>query len=137
MSWTMPWAARKTGPASSRKGRRTNRRSWDCCLFASSPEGIPTTFRLGPTEELPDHRYKVFITYTFRDRPGTYLDRTIPLETWHWRDAVIVAHESGQYRIDDFVFLRDSEEDPPRSPPSLLSEGFKNYCRGCHWIGGN
>lgn len=102
----------------------------DCCLFASSPDGIPTAFRLGPTEPMPDHRYKIFIDFTYTDPPGTYSDVTIPLETGHWRDAVIVAGAGGRYWIDDFLFLRDSL----REAPTILSESFKG-CRGRHWSG--
>jgi hypothetical protein len=102
----------------------------DCCLFASSPEGIPTHFELGPTERLVAGRYKVFIDFTYADPPGTYSDPTIPLETTHWRDAAIVVQTDGKYLIDDFVFLRGS----PEQPPDLLSDSFKG-CRGRRWIG--
>ena len=102
----------------------------DCCLLASSPEGIPTAFQLGSTESLSDHRYKVFVDFTYSERPGTYSDPKLPLETWSWRDAVIVASEGGRLLIDDFLFLRES----PRVPPLVLSDSFTG-CRGSRWIG--
>jgi hypothetical protein len=101
----------------------------DCCLFASSPEGVPAAFELGPTEPLPDHRYKICIDFTYKDRPGTYADPKIPLQTLRWRDAAIVALEAGRYKIDDFLFLRDS----PQSPALPLSKSFDG-CRGRRWI---
>jgi hypothetical protein len=98
----------------------------DCCLFASSPEGVPTSFALGPTQRLPDGRHQIIVEYTYADPPGTYSDPTIPLQTAHWRDAVILTAAGGTYLIDDFVFLRDS------SKGTLLSNSFER-CRGRHW----
>lgn len=86
----------------------------DCCLFASSPDGIPTAFSLGPTERMPDHRHKVFVDFTHKDPSGTH----------SWRDALILARSGGRYQIDDFLFLGRS----------LLSESFRG-CRGAHWSG--
>jgi hypothetical protein len=102
----------------------------DCCIFASSPEGVPTAFELGSVEVLEPGQYKVFIDFTYTEGPATYADRTIPLESWQWRDALIVIDEDGRYAIDDFLFLRDV----PRSPPLLLSKSFSG-CRGSRWIG--
>jgi hypothetical protein len=102
----------------------------DCCLFASSPEGVPTAFELGPVEVLEPGRYKVFIDFTYAEGPDTYADESIPLESWDWRDALIVTEENGRHAVDDFMFLRDS----PESPPLLLSRSFSG-CRGAYWIG--
>jgi hypothetical protein len=102
----------------------------DCCLFASSPEGIPTSFELGPAERLPDIRHRVFVDFTYADSPGTYSDPTIRLQTSHWRDALVMVQAGGRYLVDDFIFLRDV----PHRPPLLLSESFQG-CRERRWIG--
>ena len=94
----------------------------DCCLFASSPEGTPSAFKLGPTEVLADRRYKIFVDFTYDEA----------LETRSWRDAVILAESEGRYSIDDFLFLRDA----PKAAPTLLSESFEG-CRGPRWTGRN
>jgi len=105
----------------------------DCCLFASSPEGLPTAFQLGSSEPLPDHRDRVYVSFTYAEKP-TPSDPAGHLQMWRWRDAVIVAREGGESRIDDFVYLRDAEEQPPRGGPELLSESFKG-CSGGRWTG--
>jgi hypothetical protein len=97
----------------------------DCCFFASSPEGVPTSFRLGAVEEQPDHRQKIDVEFTYKERPGTYADPKIPLQTWSWHDAVVVAKVGSRYLVDDFVFRRDA-------PAMVLSESFKE-CRAGRW----
>jgi hypothetical protein len=102
----------------------------DCCTFASSPEGIPTSFRLVGTQAYSGNRFEVRVEYTYAEQPGTYADRSIPLGTWHWQDAVIVARVDGAYLVDDFLFLRDT----PREPPGVLSTSYEG-CRGPVWVG--
>jgi hypothetical protein len=103
----------------------------DCCLFASSPEGIPTAFRLGAARALPDQRYEVDVEFTYAEKPGTYEDSKIPLASWKWRDAVIVARLGNRYLVDDFVFQRDA----PHAPAARLSDTFQE-CRAGRWVGG-
>ncbi len=102
----------------------------DCCLFASSSDGLPTSFRIGSSRALPDGRFEVSVEYTFKEGPGTYDDPSIPLGSWRWRDAFIVAREGSEYLVDDFVYLRDT----PRSPALFLSASFKG-CQGRRWTG--
>ncbi len=103
----------------------------DCCLFASSPEGLPTSFRIVGTETLADGRVEVSVEYTFQEGPRTYDDPSIPLSSWRWRDAFIVTREGGGYLVDDFVYRRDT----PQSPALLLSASFEG-CQGRRWTGG-
>jgi len=102
----------------------------DCCIFASSPEGIPTDFKVGKLAHMPDGRIKVLVRYIYKDPPGTYLDPSVPLEEWSWTDAVIVQKVGQQYLVDDFLFLRGA----PGEAPLLLSKSFGD-CRGPKWIG--
>jgi glyoxylase-like metal-dependent hydrolase (beta-lactamase superfamily II) len=98
----------------------------DCCLFASNPEGLPTSFELGPAEAMPDGRVRQFVDYSYAEPPGTYADKTIPLRTYKWRDALVLANEQGSFRVDDFVFMRDAGK------PEALSESFRS-CAGPRW----
>jgi hypothetical protein len=102
----------------------------DCCIFASSPEGIPTGFAVGMPVHLPDGRMQVSVEYTYNERLGTHSNPSRPLETWGWTDAVLLRKIGDQYFVDDFLYLRDS----PREPPLLLSESFEG-CNGPKWIG--
>ncbi len=101
----------------------------DCCFFASSPEGLPTSFALATPQALPDGRQRVTVTYTFAEAPGTYEDPNHKLESWSWRDALVLTAEGGGFVVDEFL----SERDAPAAP-SKLSESFGG-CRGAKWIG--
>ena len=86
----------------------------DCCLFASSPSGIPTSFELGPQEILPDRRVHVFVDFE--------------RENERWRDALILKREGKDFVVDDFLFARD------HAASRLLSGSFMG-CRGPKWVG--
>jgi hypothetical protein len=102
----------------------------DCCVFASSPEGIPKAFTVGRATVMPDGRWRVVVRYTYTDPPGTYADPTLPLGTWSWDDAFIVARAGGEYLLDDFVYMGQH----PGEEPLLLSERFGG-CQGAKWVG--
>ena len=102
----------------------------DCCLFSSTPDGIPTSFTAGSTEAMPDGRQKVYINFVYKDPPGTYSDPSVPLGAVRWRDAVIVASLGGRYLIDDVLFIDDR---PPKTE-ELLSKAFRD-CTGGRWTG--
>jgi len=102
----------------------------DCCLFASSPEGIPAAFTVGAVEALPDGRQQVRVEYTWVDPPREGAGASSP-ESYRWTDAFLVAQEDGAYRVDDFVFMRDV----PDTPPLVLSQSFEG-CQGPRWTGG-
>jgi hypothetical protein len=102
----------------------------DCCLFASNPDGIPTSFSLGPIQRENDGRYLVTINYEYKEGPGTYLDPAIKLQTYTWKDALLVVKTKDGYKIDDFLFLKNSKG----KPPPRLSASFKE-CRGTRWVG--
>ena len=101
----------------------------DCCLFASSPEGIPSAFAIGDVEALPDGRQRVRVEYTWVDPPRE--GAAAAPETFRWTDAFLVALEDGAYLVDDFVFMRDV----PDTPPLVLSQSFEG-CQGPRWTGG-
>lgn len=92
----------------------------DCCLFSSTPDGMPTSYELGPVEPLPDGRAKVVIAY----------HRKTKVDDIRWRDAVIVAKEDGRHVIDDVVY--DVDAQPPQEP-FYLSTGFEG-CQGTRWV---
>ena len=102
----------------------------DCCTFASSPEGIPTSFKVGKVVSLSRARTKVLVRYTYKEAHGTYSDSSIPLKSWSWTDAVVLQKDGNRYVVDDFLYLRGS----PGETPSLLSESFEG-CRGPKWVG--
>jgi hypothetical protein len=103
----------------------------DCCLFASSPEGMPTSFSLGPISNERDGRTRVAINYEYKEGPGTYQNSTIPLQTYHWRDALLLVNTGEGYKVDDFLFLRGL----PEEQPTRLSAIF-DRCRGPRYVGG-
>ncbi len=92
----------------------------ECCLFSSSSEGLPTSFKIGSSERMPDGRIRVVIHYELK--PAGNGD---PIR---WRDAVVVTRENGRYVIDDVVYDLDHE-------PALLSTSSAAVCRGGKWIG--
>ena len=92
----------------------------ECCLFSSTSEGLPASFRIGNSERMSDGRIRVVIHYEWKsDQNGDPL---------RWRDAAIVTKEEGRYVIDDFVYDVDHE-------PTLLSKNIAAACRGRKWIG--
>lgn len=93
----------------------------DCCLFSSTPDGMPTSYTVGEAKRLADGRYEVPIDYV----------RKTEADDIRWRDALIVVKErGGKYRIDDVVY--DAAAEPPRTP-FLLSQGVRE-CRGGQWV---
>jgi hypothetical protein len=100
----------------------------DCCLFASSPEGLPAAFSVGAAEVLPDGRQRVSVEYTWVNPPRV---GGPPPESSRWTDAFLVAQEDGAWLVDDFVFMRDV----PDAPPLVLSQSFEG-CQGPRWTGG-
>jgi len=86
----------------------------DCCLFSSTPDGMPTSYSIGETERLADGRYKIVVNYR----------RKTKTDDIRWRDALIVKKERGRYVVDDVIY--DLER------PSYLSKSF-GECRGRHY----
>lgn len=101
----------------------------DCCLFASSPEGLPTSFALATPQVLPDGRQRIAVTFTYAEAPGTYEDPEHKLESWNWVDSVVLASEGGRFVVDDFLYERDTP-----GVGQALSKSF-NGCRGPKWVG--
>jgi hypothetical protein len=93
----------------------------DCCLFSSVPDGMPTSYRVGRSQALPEGRYEVVIDYV----------RKTKTDDIRWRDAVIVHTEDGRFVIDDVIY--DIDAAPPRKP-LLLSNEFTE-CRDGRWVG--
>ena len=94
----------------------------ECCLFSGSPDGMPTSFSLGPTEILPDSRYGIVVDFVRKESAG---DIT-------WRDAVIVVKDGAHFAVDDVVY----DADRGSMTTGRLSDSFQG-CRGRHWIGGH
>jgi len=94
----------------------------DCCLFTSTPDGTPTSFRLGPTKRLGDGRYEVVVNFVLRDNMGGI----------KWRDAAIVKRETDRFVIDNVMF------DAGRRPAGDLPEPIAfEGCKGPRWVGGH
>jgi hypothetical protein len=102
----------------------------DCCIFASSPEGMPNSFRIDHTVPLANGRTKVFVEFTFVDTPVGDRRSAREPESWRWLDAVIVARVGGRYLIDDFIYVSRYQGEPDL----YLSESFEG-CRGAKWVG--
>jgi hypothetical protein len=94
----------------------------DCCVFTSTPDGPPTSFRLGPATVLRDGRYRVFVHFFLRDDMGGI----------RWQDAAIVKREGDRFVIDDVVF--DADRKPAGYLPQPVS--FPG-CHGRRWVGGH
>ena len=93
----------------------------DGLFFSTMPDGLPTSFTLGPIEALPHGRYKVTVDFVRKEIADLIT----------WRDIVIVAKDGDRFAIDDVVSDADSSTDGERR----LSESFDG-CRGRRWIGG-
>jgi hypothetical protein len=90
----------------------------DCCLLSGTPDGAPTSFKVGASKELAPGRYEVMVDYELKN--GT--------EVIRWHEALTVIREDGRYVIDDILFdAGDPEREGRRSEPV---EG----CEGKHWI---
>jgi hypothetical protein len=104
----------------------------DCCLFASSPDGKPTSYNLGSISLLADGRYRAVVNFEYKDKLGAYLDKKHPLQTFRWQDALLIVKTSEGYKIDDFIYLRDSKANPPLRLSGIVA---LHGCQGPHWIG--
>jgi hypothetical protein len=93
----------------------------ECCLFSSMPDGMATSFALGPTKVLAGSRYEVAVAFVRKETRDLI----------KWRDAVIVIKERGRFVVDDVVY--DVETGPPEG---RLSDSFDG-CRGRRWVGGD
>jgi hypothetical protein len=91
----------------------------DCCLFSSTPDGMPTSFLVGPTEVLPDGRYRTVVDFVRKEHRDLI----------KWRDALIVMKEGDRFVVDDVVYDVD-----PGSGQGRLSDSFHD-CRGRRWVG--
>lgn len=94
----------------------------DCCIFTSTPDGPPTSFRLGLTTVLRDGRYRVLVHFVIRDNMGGI----------RWQDAAIVKREGDRFVIDNVVF--DADRKPAGYLPQPVS--FQG-CKGPRWVGGH
>jgi hypothetical protein len=93
----------------------------DCCLFSGVPDGMPTSFELGPTTMLPDGGYRIVVEFVRRETADVI----------RWRDAVLVVRDGARFAIDDVVFDADSAS----TDTDRLSDSFRD-CRDRRWIGG-
>lgn len=93
----------------------------ECCLFSSSPDGMPTSFVAGPTEILTDGRYRIVVDFVRKE----------VRDQIKWRDAVIVMKEGDHFALDDVVYDIEAASGQGR-----LSHSFRG-CRGRRWVGGD
>ncbi len=93
----------------------------DCCLFASDLDGMPTSFKLGPTKVLRDGGYQITVDFVRKERADLIKGR----------NAVVVIKEDGRFAVDDLVY----EPDTASTDTGRLSNSFQE-CRGRRWIGG-
>lgn len=88
----------------------------DCCVFSSTPDGMPASFKVSDAQALPDGRFKVVVHYAMKASPQ---------ETIRWDDTYVVKKEGGRFVIDDLLY-----EDG-----AAMSASFTN-CRGAKWVDG-
>jgi hypothetical protein len=79
----------------------------DCCLFAGSPDGMPTSFELGPTKVLPAGEYQIIVAFVRKETADVI----------KWRDAVIVIEEDDHFAVDDVVY--DGRESADEYRPTV------------------
>jgi hypothetical protein len=81
----------------------------------------PQTFGIERTQPEKDGSFHVYVRLTRTDSEG---------RPSNWSVAAIVTKESGQFVVDDVIYLKDQDYDESR-----LSEALSAGCSGPRWVG--
>ncbi len=95
-------------------------------LFSGDDEQAePRAFQIESTQAEHDGSVRVQVRLFWGESSD-------PPETW--RVVAIVVRESGNYAVDDVIFLKDGRTGPRRTD-SRLSNYLSAGCDGAHWVG--
>ncbi len=93
-------------------------------LFSGEQEeALPSAFQIGTTQPQPDGTLHVPVKLTYQEPP--------PYRPWSWHIAAVVIGESGQYVVDDVIYLKHN----PQESDYRLSQALSWGCDGPRWIG--
>ena len=90
----------------------------------------PISFQVEKTVPQKDGSLRVFVKLTFK------LPKYPP---WSQRVAAVMTQESGQFLVDDVIYINDSVWDDPKDEPAdrRLSGYLSAGCDGASWSGSN